>query len=346
MRRALALLLALTSPAHAGQAILSWVAPTHNVDGTPYTNPGGYRLYWRCVSPTVADVRIADVPHTVTTYTQTAVPDDGRTCYYSATAYNALGAESARTNEVSKTFAAAPVAAPRPPALNDVTWTRSAGVPNSIRVDSSTDRVKRTANLPATTAFTFAAWVRVHNDRTGNFRSVINIADAESGATAAFNVMWTDTNAFVVWNNSSEVAFSSNPPVNGTWFYVALYSSGSGNLQGRWRGLWDTSWATVNTTGASYSPAVYELGNSAYSDWSGIDIVYPRIWGAALTDTELFSEMNSVTPVRTANLNHASVDDGDDVSGNNYDLTLTNTSTGASGPLSSAIALVSTPLRW
>ena len=99
----------LCSPAWAGQADLSWTAPTQNVDGSAYTNPGGYRVYRRCNAESLT--QIADVPHAQLAYTDT-VPDDGRTCWWSLTAYNDLAEESARTNEVSKTFAAAPVELP------------------------------------------------------------------------------------------------------------------------------------------------------------------------------------------------------------------------------------------
>jgi len=43
---ALALLLALASPAWAGELEASWTAPTTNVDGSPLTDLASYRVYW------------------------------------------------------------------------------------------------------------------------------------------------------------------------------------------------------------------------------------------------------------------------------------------------------------
>ena len=45
-RAAVLLALGALSSAHAGEASLTWIAPTRNCDGTVLTNLAGYQLQW------------------------------------------------------------------------------------------------------------------------------------------------------------------------------------------------------------------------------------------------------------------------------------------------------------
>ena len=88
----------------ASELNLSWVAPTQRVDGSAYTNPGGYRLWERCDSNPLA--LLATAGPNDTTYRRTGIQDNGQTCFWSLLAFDLDGIESARTNEVSKAFPA------------------------------------------------------------------------------------------------------------------------------------------------------------------------------------------------------------------------------------------------
>lgn len=74
------------------QAVLSWVAPTTNTDGTPITGTLTYNVY-QGLSPTI-----------------TGLPD-GATVYFTVTAVEG-GVESAKSNVVSKVFPPATPDAP------------------------------------------------------------------------------------------------------------------------------------------------------------------------------------------------------------------------------------------
>jgi hypothetical protein len=50
MKNFLLLTLLFAAQAMAGQADLSWTAPTQNEDGTPYDDPGGFIVYWGATS--------------------------------------------------------------------------------------------------------------------------------------------------------------------------------------------------------------------------------------------------------------------------------------------------------
>jgi len=86
------------------KATLTWTAPTENTDGSPYTDPDGYRLF-RGVAPggpyddgPVSGIVIAS-PATVTYVDQPLLP--GQYCYV-ATAINQVGIQSDLSGEACK----------------------------------------------------------------------------------------------------------------------------------------------------------------------------------------------------------------------------------------------------
>jgi len=108
-------LLFMSVQAHAGEATLTWVAPTQNTDGTPLTDLAGFKLYMGQVQggPYPVSVDIADP--TVLSFT---VPNltEGLTYYFVSTAYNSADPvqESAWSNEATKTI---PPLVPNPPTM-------------------------------------------------------------------------------------------------------------------------------------------------------------------------------------------------------------------------------------
>lgn len=77
----------------ANEAI-NWIAPSQNTNGTPLTNLAGFKLYRRLCSAASYDPPI-DIPGTVANYSlATQVP--GTYCV-ALTAYNSVGAESAKS---------------------------------------------------------------------------------------------------------------------------------------------------------------------------------------------------------------------------------------------------------
>ncbi len=83
-----------------GSATLRWSAPTQNADGSPVTALAGYHVHYG-TSPTstnTIDIKGA----AVTTYTIGNLAPG--TYYFSVSAYNAQGAESASSTIESKSF--------------------------------------------------------------------------------------------------------------------------------------------------------------------------------------------------------------------------------------------------
>jgi hypothetical protein len=86
-------------------ARLTWVAPTMNTNNTPYTDPGGYKIYYGTAAaslnqPPITISNPATLSHTITALA-------AGQWFFAMTAFNLLNVESARTNTVSKTIAIA-----------------------------------------------------------------------------------------------------------------------------------------------------------------------------------------------------------------------------------------------
>ncbi len=84
-----------------GTATLSWLPPTTRTDGSPLVNLAGYRIHYG-TAPTAFPNRIQLANAGLTTYVVENLPPG--TWYFSATAYDANGAESDYSSVVSKTI--------------------------------------------------------------------------------------------------------------------------------------------------------------------------------------------------------------------------------------------------
>lgn len=90
----------VTPPPPAGADVtLSWTAPTTRTDGSSLTNLAGFKAYWGTSSTALTQSHTIADPGARTFIV--AGLGSG-TWYFSMTAYDATGVESARTNTVSK----------------------------------------------------------------------------------------------------------------------------------------------------------------------------------------------------------------------------------------------------
>ncbi len=85
--------------AFAGEATLSWTAPTQNEDGSTLTDLAGYRIYYGTSQATMTtQIQIAN-PGLLTYVIPNLAP---ATWYFNMTAYTTSNLESAHTNFVTK----------------------------------------------------------------------------------------------------------------------------------------------------------------------------------------------------------------------------------------------------
>jgi PKD repeat protein len=97
---ALAMSIMSAGPALAGDATLSWAAPTTYTNGTPLTDLAGYKVHYGTASG--AYTQTTDVGK-VTTYKVSNLPN--ATYFFAVTAYNTALTESGYSSEVSKSVA-------------------------------------------------------------------------------------------------------------------------------------------------------------------------------------------------------------------------------------------------
>lgn len=97
----------LTCSWGAGSAVVSWVAPTANTNGTPLTDLAGFRVYYGTSSTSLSQNRtISDVTARNTTITGLSPG----TWYFAVRTLNARSIESADSNIASQTVAGASAA--------------------------------------------------------------------------------------------------------------------------------------------------------------------------------------------------------------------------------------------
>jgi len=103
----------ICSTAEDSQALLTWIPPTQNTDGTTLTNLAGYRLYYGTASSALTEtVQIANPA--LSTYVVDGLSPGP--WYFGLRAYTSQGAESALSNIVTKTARAG------------IEWSQQAGV--------------------------------------------------------------------------------------------------------------------------------------------------------------------------------------------------------------------------
>jgi len=94
----------VTVNAFAAQATLTWDPPVSYADGTPISGQIGYKVHIGTASGSYTQT--VDVGN-LTSYSHNALAD-GTNYYFAVSAYDALGTESSRSNEMSKTTAVPP----------------------------------------------------------------------------------------------------------------------------------------------------------------------------------------------------------------------------------------------
>ena len=100
----------LTCSAGLGSAAVSWVAPTLNTDGSPYTNAAGFKVFWATTSAGVpsATAVVLNNPATLN-YNVTGLA--AGTWYFGVKAFNTAGVDSDMSNLGTKTVAIASASA-------------------------------------------------------------------------------------------------------------------------------------------------------------------------------------------------------------------------------------------
>lgn len=219
----------------------------------------------------------------------------------------------------------------------------------SLRFDTNSEGVVRTANVPNNTAFTFCVWLYIVSDLgNGVMQGVFTLNSAQYTCWIYWNHSASPGATLFGTYDNIGATFGINgfaKPSTGQWVFMWMRCAGTGANQqeGGYALAGQTSFtkaATTMTTGRN-NPTFMVLGNDNNPGSQGANMRAEnfKCWDAALTDDELLREMMRRIPSRTANLNcwHPMMDvtlanNLIDFSGNGRNLTANGTLTVEDGP--------------
>jgi PKD repeat protein len=233
------------SNALAGQAILSWQAPTKSADGTPLTDLAGYIIHYGQSSGNY--ISSIDVGNQ-TVYTLTDL-SEGQTYYFAVTAYDLIGNESDFSNEVSKTIPSA-----------------SALLVASFNANPTTGIAPLNVTFSDTSSGPVSGWLWDFGDGANSSTQHPNHTYDAPGTYAVsltvFDATPTSATLTLAWDASSD------PAVDG---YVLHYGTQSGAYSQQLDvGMQTTATLSDLVAGQSYFFAVtaYDQQNGNVSDFS------------------------------------------------------------------------------
>lgn len=162
--------------------------------------------------------------------------------------------------------------------------------------------INRSSGLPATGVVTLCGWA-MQTATPASFEYMLEYAS--SGQAQYIELGYGGSSNLSIETNAggSPVNFGSTPSLN-TWFFWAVTNNGAGagNCIAYWASSGATSLNSASTAGTSFTPADVRWLNSQANEWSQAKYAHIRMWTTVLTTAELLNEMNSLIPVRTANL--------------------------------------------
>ena len=173
----------------------------------------------------------------------------------------------------------------------------------AVRTDASGDYLRRSANLPASTAFTMCGWVKIAAIR-GGAAQYWGLENNASNASAWILMGYSNGGAFRITQTTGNTGFSSAPTV-GEWFFWALVGAGTGagNARAYWGHANTSTLVVATSSGASFTPAIMTLANSSWLEWVNATWAATKVWDAALTADELERERWTYLPTRQADIN-------------------------------------------
>ena len=190
----------------AGDATLTWDAPTTNEDGTALTDLAGYKIYMSITrgqyndSNIIADIAQTCGPGCTETYTVTDLGNG--TYYFVVAAYDTFGNRSVYSNEVSKTIGS-----------SSCSYSIS---PNSKSLGSAagTGSVSVSASSGCTwTASSNANWINITSGRSGSGNGSVNYSvAANTGTSSRTGTMTIAGNTFTVYQGGvASCSYSISP---------------------------------------------------------------------------------------------------------------------------------------
>lgn len=170
----------------------------------------------------------------------------------------------------------------------------------SVRFDADADILKRTASLPAATAYSACGWA-IPAGLTGT-QAIQNLVDAEGSSLDRVQLAFVGADLFIIASNGSFTGgwFTG---INSTPMFWAVTCDGTTRTAYA-ANLSDASLSTGSVAGSSFTPGLMCLANRYTNGGEGFNgtVSAVKAWDAVLTQAEIEQERWTILPRRFADL--------------------------------------------
>lgn len=172
---------------------------------------------------------------------------------------------------------------------------------SAVRINASGEILQRTTSLPLSTSFTMCGWAKL-TMRPSSWQ-YWGIENGLSNGDTYINLGYNVSNEFKLSVTGLAGDFDSYPP-DGTWIFWAMTNAGTGtsDCNGYWAKAGET-FEVASTTGLNFTVAHFSIGNNSWNEYMNGAFAFTKVYNVPLSAAELYREMYSKEPVKTAGLN-------------------------------------------
>lgn len=170
----------------------------------------------------------------------------------------------------------------------------------SVRFDTAGENYTATNGMPAGNVYTVICWVRLAVDR--DTYQTVWVLDVGSATTGIYLETNSDGTTLGVWSSASATAQQPISLAVDTWYQTAVVVNGTTVTHYREAAGNTLTSGSVTLTGANPPTRLIIGDDGGGTAWLNGNVANFKVYGAALSQSEIEAELASWTAVRTSNL--------------------------------------------